>query len=83
MLKKELEDSKQELAAARQTNESLKASVKKQESILAEHAYKAIKEQNHELKEENKEEGEDIGDQVSKLGERLSDIVRRYTVMPK
>ena len=32
---------------------------------------------------EKKEQPEDIEDQVSKLGERLNDIMRRFTVMPK
>ena len=59
----------------------LRSTVKKQESMLANYANRDIIRLGNGS-EAKKNEGDDIGGQVSKFGERLNDIVRRYTVMP-
>jgi F0F1-type ATP synthase membrane subunit b/b' len=80
LLKKQLDDALQELASVKQVNESLKASIQKQEKVLADHAFKATRE---EKKNNEEDKEEDVDDHVNKLGERLNEMMRRFTVMPK
>ncbi|OMJ76616.1 hypothetical protein SteCoe_23996 [Stentor coeruleus] len=85
ILKTQADKLKNEFLSVKEVNEGLKKSIAMKEEILAQIACKKIGkdyESNKNYVEEGKNE-EEIGDQVSKLGERLNDIMRRYTAMPK
>ncbi|OMJ71949.1 hypothetical protein SteCoe_29712 [Stentor coeruleus] len=82
-LKSQLENLKQELFSAKETNENLKKGMKMQGEILD--ANKKISNGNNIIKnfyEENKDEDK-IGNQVFELGNRLNNIMKRYGEIPK